>query len=80
VAKLKAVAGAKVRLLKDIVTRGGTRFRAGVVMRLFDTDFKFSLKVSVRGRRHSLTLDKKDGYSGRYFEVIWVPDKHKESE
>ncbi len=43
-------AGAKVKILRDINTTGGTKFRAGVVMRVSDsTSAGLTLYCTVRG-------------------------------
>jgi hypothetical protein len=77
-AKLKPVRHAKVRLLLDVRTRGGVRFREGLHMWLSGTEYKYGLYVYVRGRCHHLTLDKKD--HPRYFEVVAVPEPEPETE
>lgn len=68
--KLKPVRGAVVRLLYDATTRGGRKFRKGLLMRMGSTDGKWHLVVTVRGNEHWLYLDKKDVYM---FEVVSVP-------
>lgn len=70
-AKPKPVAGCKVRLLRDIETRGGRKFRAGLVMLLQYTTGEYSLRVTVRARHYYLTLKKK--YAHRDFVVVWSP-------
>lgn len=72
--KLKPVKGARVRLLHDITTRGGRKFRAGVVMRVTWTHGGIGLTVRVRARWHFLTLRKKESY---LFEIVSVPDPEK---
>jgi hypothetical protein len=49
------IIGAKVKLLRDHVTQGGTKFRAGVIMRVVDAD-RAGLKLCcyVRGWREDL--------------------------
>lgn len=65
--KLKPEPGAYVRLLRDVHTRGGVIFRAGLRMQILNDVGEFYLRVVVRGRRHYLKLCKKD--QSRYFEV-----------
>lgn len=60
--------GAKVRLLVDVRTLGGVRFRKGLVMEILSTDREYSLYVSVRAKARYLSLQKQD--YPRYFEVI----------
>lgn len=59
-AKPDITAGCRVRLTRDVSTRGGTTFRAGLVMRVVHVVGEFDLAVYVRGRYHGLRLRKKD--------------------
>lgn len=77
VSKLKPVKGAKVRLLRDVTTRGNRKFRKGLVMTVSGTHGEFFLSVSFRYRHFYLSLKKKD--TG-YFEVISVPEHLQEEE
>lgn len=70
-AKLKPVTGSKVRLLRDISTRDGRKFRAGLTMTLRGTYGRYYLGVWVRRRSFCLTLQKKD--YPFYFEVVSPP-------
>jgi len=65
------VPGCRVRLNRDVTTRGNVRFRAGVTMRLRHTEREYYLVVYVRGRYHALKLQKKD-YPA-YFTVVSYP-------
>ena len=68
----KSYIGAKVRLLRDISTRGGTKFRAGVVMRCRDsTSGGLCLSVYSRGWCHAIT-----GVSKRDVEVVEWPQEN----
>lgn len=71
-AKLKPVDGARVRLLKDVTTRGGRKFRAGLMMTIRNSYGEFYLVVWVRGTRHALKLEKQ--HYQQYFEVVSVPE------
>lgn len=62
----KSYIGAKVRLLRDHRTQGGTTFRKGVVMKVWDsTSGGLSLGCYVRGWGYHIT-----GVSKRDVEVI----------
>lgn len=51
----RTVTGAKVKLLRDLTTRGGIRFRKGLVMRVIDGNRSgFALYVYVRGNYRSI--------------------------
>lgn len=76
--RLKPVPGAKVRLLRDVTTRGyegrGQRtFRKDLVMTIRSDSGCFYLTVWVRAKEFALQLQKKD--YPRYFEVVSVPPK-----
>jgi predicted small integral membrane protein len=66
------VRGTRVRLLRDVTTRGERTFRAGVVLTLSAADTRTAwLTVVVRTRCFTLRLDKAD--YRRTCEVVWVP-------
>lgn len=69
---LRPVAGARVRLLRDVISRRNVTFRAGLVMRIVSTDREYLLRVRVRAKEHYIRLPKKD-YQ-RTFVVVSVPD------
>lgn len=76
VAKLKPVVGAVVTLNHDFHTRGNRVYRAGVRFRVVGVDFKYYLRVVVRGRAHNITVDKK--LAERTFTVVSVPKQTEE--
>ena len=70
--------GDYVRLRHDVTTRGGVRFRAGVLMRVRHTEGEYNLEVRVRGRAHGLTLTKRAG--ARYLVRVGAHPNTKETE
>lgn len=53
--------GSRVRLRHDITTRGGVKFKAGVVMRVMYYETRMiDLRVVVRAKYHGLRLEKKN--------------------
>lgn len=70
------VPGSKIRLLRDVTTNGGQRFRAGLVMTLTGTHYKLWATVRVRAKDHSFMMSK--WYGRHTFEVIWTPPKKEE--
>lgn len=52
--------GTLVRLTRDVRTRGGVTFRAGLTMVVQSTGGEYYLAVTVRGMRHYLRMLKKD--------------------
>lgn len=71
--KLKPVVGARVRLNHDFVTRGGKRYRAGVVMKIGGVDREYILHVWVRCEHHWIRVRKKD--APHMFTVISNPKR-----
>lgn len=57
---LKITRGAKVKLLRDIKTRGGRTFRAGVVMTVDSIAGCYLLGVNVRAKGYNLQIQKKE--------------------
>lgn len=58
--KLALVPGAEVQLSRDLHTRGGVRFRSGLVMTIRSVERELLLEVRVRGRLHHISMTKKD--------------------
>jgi hypothetical protein len=69
--RLEPVVGARVRLIRDIRTRGGRVFRAGLVMRVLGATGCFYLGVRVRAIWYHVELRKNE--SKHLFEVISIP-------
>lgn len=61
----------RLRLRRDVTTRGGRRFRAGLTMTLSAVEGGLQVKVKIRGRWHSFTMQKKDG--PWTFDIVSVP-------
>lgn len=70
-ARVTFKAGDRVRLRRDIITRGGVKFRAGLVMRVNHTEGEIYLSVTVRAKTHSLVMKKKD--AALYLEAVSGP-------
>lgn len=71
---MKVVPGCKVKLLRDITTRVGRTFRAGVVMTVDSVGGGVYLSVRVRSENHWVHLLKKE--VNRYsFEVVFTPEE-----
>lgn len=69
--------GCKVRLNRDVTTRGGTTFRKGVVMRVRYQDHRtYHLFCTVRAKSHGLTLPKSDYKYRRIFTVVERPKEN----
>lgn len=69
--RVEYVRGSIIRLRRDVTTRGGRRFRAGLTMTLSCVSGGLHVKVKIRGRWHWFTMQKKDG--PWTFDVVSVP-------
>lgn len=77
-AKLKPVLGATVVVRRDMYTRGGRWFRAGLKMKVISTSEGIITAVWVRGKKHWISTLKKE--FDRNFEVVAVPNQSEEDE
>lgn len=55
-ARSRSYVGAKVRLLRDITTNGGTRFRQGVIMKVLESYGRGGLSMVCYKRGHAMHL------------------------